>query len=352
MRIPISLSENEHFALYATGKQTLLGAEQREIQQILAALGALVKQHLLAARAKERQGQIGQFFSPGLRSILFGETAGADQSLRPGEYDATICFFDLRESSRVAEEVGAAGRMTVAEHFALLENLLGEATGVVFETGGIVIDFQGDAILSCWGVPPQSAPMDPTRQAGIAARRIVEMMKHAWPRGESNLRCGIGITRGRVLAGLFTAQCANRNLLSKYTVMGAPVNQASRLEGMTKKFGVPILVDGVAAAALGDKDFLVRRIAAVRPAGMTQVVQVYELVLPRELGGTGVTAEGAKAYEAALAFFEEGNFDAAAEAMRLVPHDQIELFLSEQIITMRRQGPPSGWDGVINLLSK
>jgi hypothetical protein len=48
----------------------------------------------------------------------------------------------------------------------------------------------------------------------------------------------------------------------------------------------------------------------------------------------------------------EGNFEAAAEAMRQVSHDQIELFLSEQITVMRRQGAPKDWDGVINLLSK
>jgi hypothetical protein len=76
------------------------------------------------------------------------------------------------------------------------------------------------------------------------------------------------------------------------------------------------------------------------------------MVLPKELGGSGVTADGISAYEAALAFFEKGNFEAAAEAMRFVPHDQIELFLSEQITAMRRQGAPAGWDGVINLLSK
>lgn len=353
MCIPIALFEDEHFALYATGSYQLPGSERREEQQVLAAIGAIAKQHLLAARAKERQGQIGQFFSPALRSILFGEIAEADQLLQPGEYEATICFFDLRGSSRVAEEVSLGGQTAIAKHFAHLESILGEATDVIFETGGIVIDFQGDAILACWGVPPSTAPQNPILQASQAAQQIVDLMTdHDWPIGESNLRCGIGITSGKVLAGLFTARGPERTLLSKYTVIGPPVNNAARLESMTKKFGVPILIDDEVAAALRGQNIPLRRIAAVRPAGMSRIINIHELVLPKAAGGTGVTPTGMQAYETALAFFEKGCFEAAAEAMRQVPHDQIELFLSEQITGMRRQGAPKEWDGVISLLSK
>ncbi len=354
MCVPIALSKQEEFALYATGKHMLVVAGQREVQQVLATLGALAKQHLIAARVKERRGQIGQFFSPALRTIML-DTTNLEQALKPGEHEATICFFDLRGSSRLAENSSPPthNQPMVANYFARLEKILGEAAQAIFQTGGIVIDFQGDAILGCWGVPHQKAPPLPARQAVVASKRIVELMQeHDWPVGDSNLRCGIGITSGKVLAGLFTAQSQNQALLSKYTVMGPSVNQASRLEGMTKKFAVPILIDGAVAAALDRENIIIRRIAAVRPAGMSQVVQVYELVLPAELGGTGVTVEGARTYEAALALFEKGDFEAAAEAMRAVPRDQIELFLSEQIILMRRHDPPPDWEGVINLAAK
>lgn len=352
MCIPISLSERERFALYATGTDALLEAEQNEVRQFLAALGALAKEHLLAARTKERQGQIGQFFSPAVRSILFGEATEASRALIPEEYEATICFFDLRGSSRLAENLGISANRTVAEYFSLLERILGDATSVIFETGGIVIDFQGDAILACWGVPRAAALRDSIRRAGQAAQQIIELIiEHDWPAEESHLRCGIGITSGKVLAGLFTAHGAGA-ALSKYTVIGHPVNQAARLEGMTKKFDVPILIDGGVAVVLAGENVLARRIAAVRPAGMSYVVQLYELVLPKELGGSGVTAEGVRAYETALAFFERGEFDAATQAMRAVPNDPIELFLSEQITLMRRHGAPPGWDGVIDMLAK
>jgi class 3 adenylate cyclase len=358
MCIAIALAEHERFALYATGAHTLLGGQLNEVQQIFAAIGTMAKQHLLAMRAKERQGQIGQFFSPALRAILFDDITAIDQALQPVEREATIGFFDLRGSSRLAEGMDIyAGKGSATEHFALLEKILGNVASMIFDTGGMVIDFQGDAILACWGVPPQGAPKNPARQAIVAARQIIAWMASSeWPVMETASgavqRCGIGLTYGKVLAGLFTAQDRFQTQLSKYTVIGRAVNQAARLEGMTKKLGVPILIDAALAAALADEKLLLRRIARVQPAGMQEVVEIYEVVLPCELGGTGITADDIQAYEAALAFFEQGDFAAADMASRCLQQDQITSFLHEHIMKYLGHPRPENWPGVISLVTK
>jgi len=355
MCVPVLLSERERFMFYATGTRNMDRVELRELQQVLAALGAMAKQHLLTAIAKERQGQIGQFFSPLLRPLLFYDARETAEPLKPGEFEATSCFFDLRGSARETENAVLQANNTtgIGEHFARLEKLLGEAANVIFETGGIVIDFQGDAILACWGVPLPDSASNSVQQAIIAARQIIDVMAdYDWPMDSSNLRCGIGMTHGKVLAGLFAAHHLGQTLLAKYTVIGTAVNQAARLEALTKKFCVPVLIDGAVAKNLSNENHVVRRIAKVRPAGMNQVVEVYELVLPTEVGGSGVSADGVLAYQAALQLFESGDFEAAAEAMRAVPRDPIELFLSEHITSMRRHGAPANWNGVINLMSK
>jgi adenylate cyclase len=166
------------------------------------------------------------------------------------------------------------------------------------------------------------------------------------------LRCGIGLACGKVLAGLFTAQDQFKTRLSKYAVIGRAVNQAARLEGMTKKFGVPILIDGVLAVALANENLLLRRIAHVQPAGMQEVIEIHELVLPRELGGTGVDVDGIHHYAAALTLFEQGDFTGAANTMRLVPQDCIAEFLHEQIMKYQSHPCPQNWRGVISLVSK
>lgn len=356
MCIAIALAERESFALYATGAHALPGDQINEVQRLFAAIGAIAKQHLLAARAKERLGQIGQFFSPALRKILFEDLVRADQALQPVEEEAVICFFDLRGSSLLAEGRDVyAGLNPARQHFALLENILGSAASVIFETGGIVIDFQGDGILACWGVPPgrEGAPGSPAGQALAAAQQIVELMaEYDWPaiatESGAAMRCGVGITCGKVLAGLFTAQGQNLARLSKYAVIGRAVNQAARLETLTKKLGVPVLVDGNVARLAGDEKFLLRRICNLQPAGMQEVLAVHELVLPPQAGGTGIDEKGIALYAAALAHFEHGDFAAAEQALREAPQDAATRFLGAQIVQRSNAHPSPTWDGVIN----
>jgi adenylate cyclase len=354
MCIAIPLAEQERFALYATGAHPLPGNQLNKVQRLFAALGAIAKQHLLAGRAKERLGQIGQFFSPALRKILFEDLVRADLALQPSEHEAVICFFDLRGSSRLAEGRDVyQGQSAARGHFALLERILGNVTSVIFETGGIVIDFQGDGILACWGVPAQGAPRHPARQALAAAKQILELMaEYDWPATltESGvaMRCGVGITCGKVLAGLFTAQGQNPTRLSKYTVIGRAVNQAARLEGLTKKLGVPVLMDGNVARLAGDERLLLRRICNLQPAGMQEVIAAYELVLPRQFGGTGVEEQGIALYDAALAHFERGDFAAAQTALAETSQDAVALFLSKQLAQRRSFPRAEPWNGVVS----
>ncbi len=358
MCIAIPLGAQERFALYAAGAHALPGEQLNEVQRLFAALGAIAKQHLLAGRAKERLGQIGQFFSPALRKILFEDLARAEHVLQPVEQEAVICFFDLRGSSRLAEGRDVyEGPAAAQAHFALLERILGNVTSVIFETGGIVIDFQGDGLLACWGIPAQGAPPNPARQALLAARQIIELMaEYDWPTTitESGvaLRCGIGITCGKVLAGLFMAQGQNPTRLSKYTVIGRAVNQAARLEGLTKKLGVPILVDGNVARLAVDEKLLLRRICNLQPAGMQEVLAVHELVLPQQIGGTGIDARNIAIYAAALARFEQGDFVAADATLREAPQDAIAHFLHEQIVQRRDERHSKSWDGVIAIAAR
>lgn len=354
MCIAMALAEHEKFALYATGVHALPGDQLNEVQRLFAALGAIAKQHLLAARTKERLGQIGQFFSPALRKILFEDLVRADQALQPEEQEAAVCFFDLRGSSLVAEGRDIyAGQSAARRHFALLESVLGNAASVIFATGGIVIDFQGDGILACWGVPAQGAPAHPVQQALRAARQIVELIVELdWPATVTDsgavLRCGVGITCGKVLAGMFTAQGQNPTSLSKYAVIGRAVNQAARLENLTKKLGVPILVDGNVTRLVDDKKFLFRRICKLQPTGMQEIIAVHELVLPQRAGGTGIDEKGIALYAAALAHFEQGDIAAAEAALREAPQDAVTYFLQTQIRQPQNDYPSKTWEGVVD----
>ena len=115
---------------------------------------------------------------------------------------------------------------------------------------------------------------------------------------------GIGLTTGRAVAGRIgtTDQV-------KVTVFGPLVNRASRLEGMTKILQTPILMDEVTAQYVREHvpptTARCRRIAIVRPYGMTTPIEVSEL-LPPLADYPDLTAEHLDYYERALRSFSPG----------------------------------------------
>src|SRR5262249_44514845 len=138
-------------------------------------------------------------------------------------------------------------------------------------------DFQGDAAMGFWGWP-----LDCPDQVAQAARAALAIRKRfalaAQRKGHplAGFACGIGIAGGQAIAGkLGTYDQA------KVDVFGPVVTLASRLESMTKQFGVSILLDERSAARLAEHGgtwFRCRRVARVRPAGMRKVLTVSELL--------------------------------------------------------------------------
>jgi adenylate cyclase len=201
-----------------------------------------------------------------------------------------------------------------------------------------------------WGWPgadPASA-----RDACLAAVEIRQRFDQAAQDPTDPLtgfKCGIGIATGEAVVGkLGTAG------QFKIDVFGPVVNLASRLEGITKQLRVPILVDERTverAAAQAADAFRFRRLARLRPHGLTGVVTACE-VLPAAGDARLLDAEGVALYEQALDAFIAGRWDEAFGLLHAVPHwDHGKDFLTGHILGHRRE-PPPGWDGVIALDSK
>ena len=386
MYLPIELGADERYLLYAEGRGSrTVPPDQSQLsdtRQVLGLVAGIAKEHLIAARASRLRGQVGQFFSPRLRDLVLGEASAQSRAGGPvvdplarTTCDATIMFFDLRGFSRATEEFdvspneSGAGDVTrrVEEYYHILEQVLGMVSACVFDEDGIILQYEGDAALACWGAP--TAQPDHCARAVRAARRIVEAiyqmeLPFAMDTGRgAPLRCGIGITSGPVVAGRFVARApaTNRTTLDDgssvtdgeamvtYTVMGTVVNKAARLEGLTKKFRVPVLV------SYRPDEGLSRYVASVIPAGMRQKVDLYELVIPEACGGSGASAEGVEQYEAALASFMQGELDAASAQLRhpsLAAADPVQEFLTGYVIDYKRAGLPPDWDGCLRFDTK
>lgn len=341
------------WAIYVTGRfqspdGEASGTDPNDLRDDLkfTEVAAATLRSLQELRLLQRQHAVqGQFFSPIVLDALAGEDW--EQALAPREADVSVLFCDLRGFSRESEKsagdlLGLLGRVSKA---------LGVTTHHMLLEGGVVGDFQGDAVMGFWGWPIAAA--DSIGKACAAALAIRAELVHAAARADDPLagfRLGIGLATGRAVAGkIGTVDQV------KVTVFGPVVNLASRLEGMTKIFRAPILLDETTAAYVRANVprtlARTRRLAVVQPLGINQRVEVSEL-LPPERDFPELSDAHIAQYEAALDAFLAGDWAEAFSLLHGVPAgDRAKDFLTVYIAQHNRQAP-EGWNEVIKLETK
>ncbi len=304
-------------------------------------LGALRQVHVL----RERQGVFRRFFSPGVMNLLSGKDAA--HSLEPREADITVLFCDLRGFSQKVE-ASTDDQLSVLNR---VSTALGVMTRNILEFRGAIADFLGDAALGFWGWPIDNpGKTEDACRAALGIREAFEEISRDPAHPLYGFRVGIGIASGRAVAGgIGPAEQV------KITVFGSVVNLASRLQDMTKLLRVPILVDEPTANFVRQHTSpdvaRVRRLAHVRPSGLSTPLTVAELIPPV---GTAkaLSNEDVTAYEKALDAFLAGDWESAYNLLhRVAPTDRGKDLLTGFILHHNRT-PPANWAGVIPLETK
>jgi len=186
--------------------------------------------------------------------------------------ELTIFFSDIRSFTTLTE------KSEPSELIALLNDYLTAMTDIIFKYDGVVDKFIGDGILAHWGA------FNPGKNhAELAARASLEMLEslrqlnaRGAEIGRPPLAIGIGLNTGEVIFGNVGA-----GKKIELTVIGDPVNLASRLEGLNKEFKTSIIISEFTQARLGDLA-IVRPLGGVKVKGKTIETEIYELQGLRE----------------------------------------------------------------------
>jgi class 3 adenylate cyclase len=187
--------------------------------------------------------------------------------IEPVEAEATVLFCDLEGFTPLTESLGPVGVV------AFLNDYFGVIVEIVERHGGLMTQYQGDAVLAVFNVPVElPGHAQAALRAGIEMARATETRQFA---GVS-VRNRVGIATGPLVAGSIGA----RGRLT-YTVHGNVVNLASRLEALNKDFGTRVLVD--AETARRCPDIGLRRVAEVAVRGYGAPVALYTV----DAGGAG-----------------------------------------------------------------
>ncbi len=297
-------------------------------------------------RLLERQHtQISQFFSPAVVNAL--GLADAKAALEPRESDISVLFCDVRGFSSRAEKA----QHDLRELLNRTSDALGVMTRCIMKFEGVIADFQGDAALAFWGWP------EPLADGPLAACRAAMAMQAEFAEANqlpdhslAGFQVGIGIGFGRAIAGKIGS--AEQ---SKVGVFGPVVNLASRLEGITKQFRVPILIDEATAEhvqrLLPRDEGRCRRLGRVRPAGIETDLMVCELLPPEHHPGT-LSDAVLDLHGEAVDAFTEGRWQDALELFDQLPVRDRAKDLPMRFIAQHDYRPPDGWDGVIPLTTK
>jgi adenylate cyclase len=216
---------------------------------------------------------------------------------------------------------------------------------------GVIADFQGDAALGFWGWPV--APDEGVLPACQTALEIHEGFCQARTSPGhplADFKIGIGLANGRAIAGRIGS-----DEQAKLGVFGPVVNLGSRLEGMTKQFGVPILMDEACAAQaraeLSPREGRCRRLGQFCPYGMQTAAAVSEL-LPPHGARSNLTDRNIGDFEDAVDCVAAGNWRRARALFEHVPEDDGPRNFYLDLLTRYDDQPPEPWNGVISLTSK
>jgi adenylate cyclase len=260
--------------------------------------------------------------------------------------ELTVLFADIRGFSQVAEG------MAPEELAAFLGEYLTPMTDLVLASGGTLDKYIGDAIMAFWGAPIDM-PDHAARACEVALQmqRALAALNRAWAQaGRAPIAIGIGLNTGPMAVGNMGSAAR-----FEYTVLGDQVNLASRLEGLTKEYGVGILVGEATARAAG-AGFGFREIDLVRVKGRAGAAPVFELVGagpgPSTGTGTGAGAAPAPAFASALALYRERRFDEAKAAFAAQGGDPAAAVMAARCEVLAAAPPPPDWDGVYDQRSK
>lgn len=274
-----------------------------------------------------------------VRSIV---SSGQSVTVGGAARELSILFSDIEGFSRKTESMAPEQLMSD------LSRYFGEMEAAVSSNGGTIDKYIGDAVMAIWNAPAE----DPDHalnacRAALACRAAEKALNRGVD--DSSLfpvRTRFGLHCDRVVVG--NVGSAGR---LQYTALGGAVNLASRIEGLNKVYGTDILVTRNVVDRTHGR-FVLRSVDRVSPAGITQPIDIFELVAEKDAAHPvdSATMRELGDWEVCYRLYRSRDWAGALEAFEahraMSSRDRLVSIYVERCAGFLAGPPPADWDGV------
>ena len=251
--------------------------------------------------------------------------------------EMSVLFSDIRGFTSISE------KLTAVQLKAMLNDFFTPITGIIFDNQGTIDKYVGDMVMAFWGAPLD----DPNHRkhavtAALKMLETVEVLKKEFPgKGFPEVNVGVGINSGMMSVGDMGSTYRR-----SYTVLGDAVNLGSRLEGITKVYGVKLLIGEHTYDGL--QGFLCRQIDKVMVKGKDEPIRIYQ-PLCLEAEATEELKRAVADYHEAYGYYLKQQWAEAGQRFSTLHEQDPDTILYsiyiDRIASLRHEQLPADWDG-------
>ncbi|MFT5353040.1 MAG: putative ATPase/class 3 adenylate cyclase/tRNA A-37 threonylcarbamoyl transferase component Bud32 [Polyangiales bacterium] len=255
------------------------------------------------------------------------------------EKEMSILFSDIRGFTTIVEN------LSPAESIAFINRYLSFMEPAIIDHGGFVDSYIGDAIMALF-----DGPSDNAVAAAVAMQRALRELNAGRP-GQTPVECGVGVNTGALMLGTIGGSTS-----LKCGVIGDSVNLASRVESLTKHYGVPLLISNRTRDALKSPGaWGLRHVERIVPVGTSEPVTLFE-VIDADIRNGEAKRAAAPLHAEAVDHYYSRRFGDARRAFEAAqkhhPDDRVTQKYIDRCLLFLRDGVDDAWDGVIRMQTK
>ena len=294
---------------------------------------------------KRAMGSLSRHLGPAIAQKVMEE---GEARLGGVKQEVTVLFSDIRGYTTLTEALSPTEVVTMLnEYFTVMVD-------EIFAVDGVLDKFIGDAIMATFGVPFADEEGLDAENACKAAIGMTTALKELNAAREQQqlmpILMGVGLNTGEAVTGNIGSEKQ-----FEYTCIGDSVNLASRLEGVTKPYGVPILISQSTYEAAGNK-FVTRELDKIRVKGKTEPIAIYELIATTENDAPPELIAALPAFADGLSAYRLRDFARATGAFNQVLETRsndvpAKIFL-DRCRHFAEVPPPEDWDGIFEMQTK